>query len=377
MRRNHEAPGTWPFRWVDGPLSRRHGLMTTDSRLFADVEIRLQALQPAGYPVEIRVLGGEEYPRGYLDPVALDRLRDCPAEARGPALMDLLLADAELETSWAALRAAYPHMRLALRIDEEAVELQAVPWEELSERLPSGQRRPLAVAPATPFGRYEAGAWSAGPPEEAPLRVLSVVVNAANAADFGLAPVDGAATGAALAALQTHVPLEVRHAEGPMSPTVLVDLLAEHPHSQLLYLTAHTLTMAGGGTVIALADERNRLQLVDQETIADLLAPYLGGATALRVIVLASCHSAGVGTGGLSRRLARAGASAVVGFRQAIDQGTALQVGRTFLERLARHGYVDRAANDARAALLAAGASLSALPVLYSRLRSGRLLVRR
>jgi len=49
-------------------------LLMTNDHLYADLEIRIFGLEDEGYPVELSLADGPDFPRGYLDPVALPLL---------------------------------------------------------------------------------------------------------------------------------------------------------------------------------------------------------------------------------------------------------------------------------------------------------------
>ncbi len=118
----------------------------------------------------------------------------------------------------------------------------------------------------------------------------------------------------------------------------------------------------------------------DQE-LAELLALQLasrpGAPNRLRLIFLAACQSATRSTAdaylGLAPRLVRAGVPAVLAMQARIGVATAQRFSAAFYRRLARHGLVDLAANEARQMVLAAGLPGAAIPVLFLRLRAGRL----
>ena len=74
-----------------------------------------------------------------------------------------------------------------------------------------------------------------------------------------------------------------------------------------------------------------------------------------RLIVLASCESAGKGTGealqALGPRLAEAGVPAVIAMQGSISMGTAARFMPVFFRELRRDGHIDRAMSVAREAV--------------------------
>ena len=106
------------------------------------------------------------------------------------------------------------------------------------------------------------------------------------------------------------------------------------------------------------------------------MAARQGGG--LRLVFLACCQSATRSPAdafrGLGPALVAAGVPAVVAMQEPVALETARSFAATFYGRLARHGFADLAANEARSALLAAGLPGAAVPVAFLRLKNGRLL---
>ena len=96
-----------------------------------------------------------------------------------------------------------------------------------------------------------------------------------------------------------------------------------------------------------------------------------------RLVYLSTCHSAtaasDTGLGGLAPKLVQIGVPAVVAMQGRMPVRVAQRVAHSFYASLVEHGFVDRAMNQVRAALLSADIPNVADPVLYTRLPSGRL----
>jgi hypothetical protein len=96
------------------------------------------------------------------------------------------------------------------------------------------------------------------------------------------------------------------------------------------------------------------------------------------LVFLAACESArGTGQGpfeGLGPKLVQVGVPAVVAMRDQVEMGMARDLTKDFYSRLLDHGEVDRALNEARNLLLSSRSVDWSIPVLYMRLRDGRLL---
>jgi hypothetical protein len=71
--------------------------------------------------------------------------------------------------------------------------------------------------------------------------------------------------------------------------------------------------------------------------------------------------------------LVQVGVPAVVAMQDNVTVLTARKFGATFYRRLLEHGTVDLALNEARSTLIANGRFDAAMPVLFMRLRDGRL----
>ncbi|HSD85073.1 MAG TPA: CHAT domain-containing protein, partial [Anaerolineae bacterium] len=96
-----------------------------------------------------------------------------------------------------------------------------------------------------------------------------------------------------------------------------------------------------------------------------------------QLIVLAACQSArqslhDVFTG-LGPQLVQIGVPAVVAMQADVTLLTARQFTATFYRQLLAHGLVDLAMNEARSTLITNGRFDAAVPVLFMRLRDGRL----
>ena len=101
----------------------------------------------------------------------------------------------------------------------------------------------------------------------------------------------------------------------------------------------------------------------------------------LRLVFLASCQTATRSPAdafrGFAPALVAAGTPAVLAMQDRVPVDTAQEFARCFYKQLLQHGQVDLAGNQARAALLAGELSGAAIPVLFMRLRWGRLFGQR
>ena len=333
-----------------------------------DVELRLQPRRDDGWPMELRVLGGEEYPPALLPGHLLDAADEAPDDLAA-ALLAALLHDTVMAMNWTALRIKYPARRLLIRIDAAAAELHALPWEALHDGALDAAARPLATMPATPVARYVAGSWSRPAVlPHGPMRVLVVAPQPRDLATYDLAPLPAHATINAFRRATRLPGLDVRVAPPACSLDALSDWPADGIHA--LHIVTHTLRGPDGARLLMLTGADGRAQFVTAADVAAALQPHRAGdgSGALRLVSLAACDAAA----DFGLPLAQAGMPAVLAAQGALPHAQAVDAFVRFYTRLAAHGMVDRAANDMRAMLWLA--HVTALPVLFSRLAAGRLM---
>lgn len=302
-------------------------------------------------------------------------------------------------------------MRLQLEISTFAPELHALPWERMFHVF-SDQEVAIAASAQTPFSRFLiTDADDLPPVEERPLRMLVAIANPTDL-PARLAPIDVAAEAAALADL-------LKAQQGRVVPTLLpgrsslppalrerleqegwrvIDgvtswsAIQRHLHGQhVLHILAHGQLKADepgdeATTALLLEHEGNEQvargapERVLDQTISDGLA---GVTPPPRLIFLAACESAKRPLGsanpfvGLGPKLARAGVPAVVAMQDLVPMQLAHELTGDFYRRLFEHGQVDRALNEARSLLFKRDQFEWAIPVLFLRLRGGRLFAER
>lgn len=353
---------------------------------YADLEIRILEERDEGYPVEMTLNQEQEFGPGYLDPGFLPWVPTASPDADGQRLFDWLLADDRLKTAWAEVRGSSPQRRVRLRIDAGAPELHAVPWELLRDGGNGSPPQDLAAASATPFSRYLAGRWQPGSPIlKRPIRVLVAVASPANLADYGLAAIDPQVERALLQAATEGLDVELVQLPEPCTLAALREALQSGYH--VLHLVAHgAYNEEAGKAVLFLADGESRVERVADEEFAAMLANELADARVqnedkLRLVFLASCQTATRSPAdafrGFAPALVAAGVPAVVAMQDLVPVETAREFARSFYKGLLEHGQADLAGNQARAALLAGGLPGAAIPVLFMRLRRGRLFGQR
>jgi hypothetical protein len=358
----------------------------TQWRTYADLEIRILDLRDEGYPVEITVNSEQEFPRGYLRPDFLPWVSSASPAEDGERLFGWLFTDDRLKTAWAEVRGGQPQRRVRLRMDANAPELHAIPWELLRDPGDGTAPQDLAAATATPFSRYLAGKWQPGSPIlKRPIKMLVAIANPQNLADYELDPVDVAAEWASLQEVTAGLGVELAQLPEPCTLSALEAELKKGYH--ILHFVGHgAYREKHGKAVLYMADPENQTVLVDDADLVAMLARQLadtevGRQDKLRLVFLSSCQTATRSPAdafrGLAPQLVAAGVPAVLAMQDLVPVSTAREFSRAFYQGLLQHGLIDLASNEARSALLTGELSGAAIPALFMRLRNGQLLGQR
>ncbi len=359
----------------------------TNNPTYADLEIRILKQEKAGYPVEITLNHERQFERGYLAPQKW--VASASPEEDGQKLFAWLFSDDALKTTWGQVREQRPH-RIRLRIDREATELHAIPWELLQEPGEGGLVHNLASATATPFSRYLAGTWQPGNPIlKRPIKMLVAVANPANLADYNLEAVEvkqeWTLLQETLADLIKDNKVKLNQLAQPCTLKTLAEELRQGYH--ILHFIGHgSYSQKSQQAALYLADEQNQVVLVKDNQFAKMLSDQLANTDTqrddkLRLLFLASCQTATRSPAdafrGFAPNLVAAGVPAVLAMQDLVPVNTARAFSQTFYARLLEHGQIDQASNEARSDLQTAKLSGAAIPVLFMRLRDGQLLGQR
>jgi hypothetical protein len=204
------------------------------------------------------------------------------------------------------------------------------------------------------------------------LKALAVVANPANLADYSLAPVDvdGELARARLALGATPLTAIPGSPSGSRaSLNQIISTLGEG--YDILYLACHGLFKADESW-LWLEDAAGKVARVPG---AELITRLKELEQRPRLVVLASCQSAGSGQGdalsALGPRLAEAGIPAVIAMQDNITMETVAQFMPVFFEELAKDGQIDRALAAARGQVRQRADYW--MPALFMRLKSGRI----
>ena len=356
----------------------------TKTNTYTDLLIRIMAKGDKGYPVEL-TLNGEGEQRGYLDPSRLPWAPTASPVKDGERLFEWLLADEALKLGWAKIRGEHPRCRLRFRIDAEARDLHAIPWELLRMAAigHSDQAHELAANMTTPFSRYLAGAQRHGSPvDERPLKILVAIANPQDLAEWGLNPVEEEEEWGLLTQATKDMAVELTRLPQPCTLSALEKALKQGYH--IFHFVGHgKYDQDNNEAVLYMADdENNRTELVNQAKFTAMLDRLdTGENNPLRLIFLSSCQTATRSDTnafhGFAPALVRAGIPAVLAMQAKVPVLTAQAFAKTFYERLLDHGLVDLAANEARSALITGDYLGVWIPVLFMRLRNGQLFARK
>ena len=339
---------------------------------FTDLEVRIFSRQERAYPVEITLDGQQEFQRGQLPGEIIPWVPSGSPLTDGKKLLDMLLSDPALQNAWGQARGSALQRRIRLRIDPGAAELHSIPWELLSE-----DNVTLSAAAQTPFSRYLPVALPWGnTAEERPIRVLAVISSPEDIqSQYNLTPLDTILERQTLEAAFSGLgaAAEIHFLEAPVTLERLEEELRQGYHI-LHYLGHGAFSPRRGQAALYLQTEGGQTQIVNDEAVIGMLARQQKRPS---LVFLAACQSAARSTAdaflGLAPKLVTAGVPAVVAMQDFVDMETARKLSAAFYQRLAEHGTVDRALNEARSVLLTASRPDAAVPVLFMRLKSGQL----
>lgn len=328
------------------------------------------------------------FPFGTLPSVTLD------PEGYGTALFNALFADPPIRTAYAAAKAVSlvgdgpaVRLRVQLYVSPNTPELHALTWEALYD---PDDRMWLGTDERVVFSRYALSAdWRSvrkAPDTPDQIAALLTIANPDGLESYQpngrpLARVDVTAEGAmARTALGVPGIRELSEKSAPAGRATLENLLAGvRAGCDLLYLVCHGAVREREPRVwLESADGK-----VDLVTGTELLARLRELPELPRLVVLASCQSAGTGDAArtddlgaltaLGPRLVEIGVPAVLAMQGNVFVATVAEFMPRFFAELKADGVVDRAMAVARAATRAAGRPDWWCPVLFHRLRNGHL----
>jgi hypothetical protein len=352
---------------------------------FADLEIGLHRRDAGSYSMEFRYSPPNSEAvvsigHGYLTPAYFDleELNELAYDhsAYGQKLTQFLFSDTEVKTAFSKARtnaqALGVPMRVRLVVGPSAPKLHSLRWETL---LDPESGNPLSTSENLVFSRYMSS------PDWRPvrlrskgeLRALVVIANPSDLPEYNLAPIN----------LEAEFE-RARQGLGPLPITVLPNpkgiqrATLENLTTQLrdsnfdiLYLVCHG-ALVKEDPWLWLENEQGKVARVSGKELITRLDELIERP---RLIVLASCESAGSGSGealvGLGPLLAQAGIPAVLAMQGKISMRTLSGFMPVFFRELQRDGQIDRAAAVARGAVRQEPDHW--MPALFMRLKSGRI----
>ncbi len=355
---------------------------------YPDLEIGLHRREADSYSIELRFShpGGEAETRlvsgGLHDIQAnlakFEQLILDPA-AYGSALWKTFFGEPGVQAAVAQALASAQSRNLPLRvrlfIGPSAPELQPLRWETLRN---SDTNKSLLTDENLLFSRYLSSLdWrSIELRPQTDLRALLVVANPKGLEQYNLAPVDpedqsrSAKLGLGAIAVTELV----------SAGTATLNNIASHLHEDydILYLVCHG-ALVHGEPWLWLEDESGAVARVAGADLANRIGEL---EKRPRLVVLASCQSAGTGEerrssdqgalAALGPRLAEVGVPAVLAMQGDVSTKTVAEFVPVFFKELQRDGSIDRAVAAARGAI-AGSRSDWWVPVLFMRLKSGRI----
>ncbi|MES1243463.1 MAG: CHAT domain-containing protein [Acidobacteriota bacterium] len=347
-----------------------------------EIEIALRAEAPGSYGVQLRVVRSDSEMiiqpaegRTGFDLEALGDSRLSPLEY-GRLLSGRLFAPAEIGQRFAETRAAAEtdrlRIRLRLQIHSNAPELHALRWENLTDPR-NGEW--LLTSETLIFSRLVAGAdWQRVALR--PRSQMQALVAAANPSDlqsvWNLPPIDPAKE---LERARAGLEDKAQPLEGvPVTLPNLAEALRRKDYD-ILYLACHG-ALRDGEPWLLLEDENGKAARIGGAHLVEHLRSL---EVRPRLVVLASCESAGTGQGAagaqalaaLGPRLAEAGIPAVLAMQGSVSVETLARLLPDFFQALWEDGRVDYALAVARSRIRDRPDRW--MPALFLRLKNGRI----
>lgn len=358
-----------------------------------DFEIGLHRREVECYTIELRSSPPESSAevrlvRSSLTPTHLDFQRllmlGADPDAYGQYLSQTLFGDREVLRVFAEARAIAQAkgipLRLRLFVGPSVPELHSVRWETLRD---PDDGNPLLMGELIYFSRFLSSQdWRpVRLHSRSDLRALVVIANPANLADYRpggrpLAPLDVKGELDRAEVGLGSIPVTALASGGSATLDEMIELLREG--YEILYLVCHGALVDGGPRLYL----ENRAGQVDVVSGTELVTRLKEMQDQPRLVVLASCQSAGKGEASLvisdegalaalGPRLAETGIPAVLAMQGNITLQTLAAFMPVFFKELQKDGQIDRAMALARGAVR--NEPDWWMPVLFMRYSTGRL----
>jgi hypothetical protein len=357
--------------------------METTVDEFADLELSLHRREGEGYAVEMRFtqpgsdadvrLGQSGQVTAAIDVEAL-QAEIMDSAAYGKLLAQSLFADANLLAGFKQAIASSQTLKVPLRvrllIGASAPELNAVYWEALRDPQDGS---PLFTGENMFFSRY-LSSTDLRPVRlraKGDLRALVAVANPSNLSDYKLAEVKAQEEMDRAKSALGEIPITFLPVDANEKCTL--NKIAEKLRDgyDIFYFAGHG-ALIKNEPFLWLEDDQGK---VARTSALDLATRIKEIQNPPRLIVLASCQSAGTGSGnalqGIGPRLAEAGVPAVIAMQGNILMDTVSKFMPVLFAELQKDGSIDRAVAVARGMIRAQADYW--MPALFMRLKSGRI----
>jgi len=293
----------------------------------------------------------------------------------GELLSKSLFAEKDLLSGFQQARAsagmAQKPLRLRLFISPDAPELNKIFWETMRD--PQDMKHTFFTGEEILLSRYLSSKdWHPVKLRaKGTLKALVAIANPSNLGEYHLADIQKEDELERAQVGLGEIPLTVLPAgeEEHCSLGAIVSRLREE--YDILYLVAHG-TFVDEQPWLLLEGEDGKVETVSGQDLIDFIQDMQSKP---RLVVLASCQSAGDGAGpalrSLGPRLAEAGVPAIIAMQGKVSMDTLAEFMPVFFRELQKDGQIDRAMSVARGAVR--GQNDFWMPVLFMRLKSGRI----
>lgn len=293
----------------------------------------------------------------------------------GELLSNSLFTDKDILAGFQQARAsagtAQKPLRLRLFISPDASELNRIFWETMRD--PQDIKHTLFTGEDILLSRYLSSKdWQPVKLRaKGNLNALVAIANPSNLEEYHLAKIQKDDELERAQASLGDIPLTVL--SSGEEERCSLGAIASHLREEydILYLVAHG-TFVDDQPWLLLEREDGKVETVSGQDLIDFIQDMKSKP---RLIVLASCQSAGDGAGlalqALGPRLAEAGVPAVIAMQGKVSMDTLAEFMPTFFHELQKDGQIDRAMSIARGAVR--GQNDFWMPVLFMRLKSGRI----
>jgi CHAT domain-containing protein/SIR2-like protein len=312
---------------------------------YLDCEIDVQAPDRA----VLRVANGQYPGRPDLGPSAQELLYAAsdPLEYGKRLFESLLPSGSELRSGYreglAIARRENRRLRIHLSIDPA---LQQLRWERLYD-----ERRGIALARSREvvLSRQALTSAAVAEPITGRLKLLVAIANPTNLGTYGLPAIDPASSRQIIEEAMRKSPrIDAEFLDQPVTAVKLSDRLIRGKFHAVHLLAHGSMQPEWTSAKIALEKPDGTADFVDES----LFQTIFEGNRELRLVMLVACHGGMQSTtdpfSGLGPAIVKQGIPAVVAMRQRISFETARILAEQFYLHLSGHGWVDRAANEAR-----------------------------